>query len=140
MTDTILHASCVSVEGRGLLILGRSGAGKSGLAIRLVALGAVLVSDDRTRVTVESGQLVAICPSPAQRGLIEARGIGLLRAPSAERAVLAAAIDLDQPEPDRLPPFRTVTILGCALSLVLHPHNDHFPDALMLYLRHGRQA
>lgn len=140
MTETVLHASCVSVDGRGLLILGRSGAGKSSLAIRLVALGAALVSDDRTRVTVALGRLVASCPTPAQSGLIEARGIGLLRAPSVDRAELAAAIDLDQPEPDRLPPFRTVTILGCALSLVLHPQNDHFPDALMLYLRYGRQA
>ena len=45
-----------------------------------------------------------------------------------------------QTETDRLPPFRKVTLLGCDLALVLRPQNDHFPDALMLYLRHGRQA
>ena len=43
----IVHASAVSLGGRGVLILGRSGAGKSGLALRLIALGAQLVSDDR---------------------------------------------------------------------------------------------
>ncbi len=140
MTEDILHASCVAVEGRGLLILGPSGAGKSALAIRLIALGALLVSDDRTRLTARDGSLEAVCPSPAQHGLIEARGLGILRAPAVDSVRLALVTDLGQPEPDRLPPQRTVTILGVELSLVLHPRNDHFPDALMLYLRHGRQA
>jgi HPr kinase/phosphorylase len=140
VTENILHASCVAVEGRGLLILGASGTGKSALAIRLIALGAALVSDDRTRVTVENGRLLASCPRPEVRGLVESRGLGLLRAPTVESAELALAIDMGQTESERLPPFRTVTILGMALSLVLHPQNDHFPDALMLYLRHGRQA
>lgn len=136
----ILHASCVAVDGRGLLILGPSGAGKSTLAIRLVALGAALVSDDRTLVSVRDGRLVGDCPRAAMKGLIEARGIGLLRAPATESVPLTLAIDLGQPETDRLPPQRKVTILGIPLPLVLHPQNDHFPDALMLYLRHGRQA
>lgn len=136
----ILHASCVAVEGRGLLILGPSGAGKSALAIRLIALGAGLVSDDRTLVTVGAGKLEATCPNPAMQGLIEARGLGILRAPTVEGAVVTLAIDLGQQEADRLPPSRTVTILGVRLPLVLHPQNDHFPDALMLYLRHGRQV
>jgi HPr kinase/phosphorylase len=140
VTEEILHASCVAVEENGLLILGPSGAGKSALAIRLITLGAVLVSDDRTRVTVSGGQLLASCPNPALQGLVEARGLGILRAPATDSVHLALAIDLGQPETDRLPPSRTVTILGCQLSLVLHPQNDHFPDALMLYLRHGRQA
>ncbi len=91
-------------------------------------------------VTATGGRLVATCQNPALQGLIEARGIGILRAPVSEAVDLALAIDLAQPEPDRLPPRRTVTMLGIALPLVLHPQNDHFPDALMLYLRHGRQA
>lgn len=140
VTGEILHASCVAVDGRGLLILGPSGAGKSALAIRLISLGAVLVSDDRTRVMPTAGQLHASCPNPELRGLVEARGLGILRAPFDVSVALALAVDLGQREPDRLPPRRKVTILGIPLSLVLHPQNDHFPDALMLYLRHGRQA
>jgi HPr kinase/phosphorylase len=136
----ILHASCVAVGDRGLLILGPSGAGKSSLAIRLVALGADLVSDDQTRVAREGEALVARCPNQGLAGLVEARGLGILRAPARETATLAMAVDLGQPEPDRLPPFRKVTIQGIPLPLVLHVQNDHFPDALMLYLRHGRQA
>lgn len=140
VTEDILHASCVAIDGRGLLILGPSGAGKSALAIRMIALGAVLVSDDRTRVSVLDGALVASCPSPTIHGLIECRGMGLLRAPTVDTVKLALVVDLGSQETERLPPVRMVTILGYALPLVLHLQNDHFPDALMLYLRHGRQA
>lgn len=139
MTETILHASCVAVEGRGLLILGPSGSGKSSLALRLLSLGAGLVADDRTQIATAQGRLIARCP-PALEGLIEARGVGLLRAATVPEVPVTLVADLGQPEDQRLPPVRKITILGCELDLVLHPQNDHFPDALLLYLRHGRQA
>ena len=138
--DQILHATCVAVDGRGLLITGPSGAGKSALAIRLLALGAGLVSDDRTAVRVQNGNLHASCPAAEIHGLIEARGIGLLRAPTVDSAQIALVADLSQSETERLPPRRKITILGCELPLVLQVQNDHFAEALMLYLRHGRQA
>lgn len=136
----ILHASCVSVGGRGLLILGPSGAGKSTLAIRMLALGADLVADDRTALWSENGQLHARCPSPGITGLIEARGIGLLQAPAVAGTRIALITDLSQTETERLPPLRNHVILGCELPLVLQVQSDHFAEALMLYLRHGRQA
>ncbi|WP_149588944.1 HPr kinase/phosphorylase [Tabrizicola flagellatus] len=135
-----LHATCVAVGDRGLLILGPSGSGKSALALRLVALGALLVSDDRTRVEPRDGRLWASCPNPDLAGLIEARGVGVLRAPAQAAAALDLAVDLGRIEADRLPPRRTVTISGQPLPLVLHARNDHFPEAIMLYLRHGREA
>lgn len=133
-----LHASCVAAGGRALLILGPSGAGKSALALRMLALGASLIADDRTEVTPGPAGLMARCPAPI-RGLIEARGIGILRAPSIEQAPVVLAVDLGQVEDQRLPPRRHLTILGCQIDLVLHVRNDHFPAALMLYLREGRQ-
>ena len=135
----ILHATCIAVAGRGLLILGPSGSGKSSLALRLLSLGAALVADDRTEVAVTGGRLVARCPAPIT-GLIEARGVGILRAPMIAEAEVALVADLGQAEDQRLPPARKVTILGCDIDLVLQVQNDHFPDALMLYLRNGRQA
>jgi len=135
----ILHGSCVAVEGRGLLILGPSGAGKSSLALRLLSLGAGLVADDRASLAIEKGRLIARCPAPIS-GLIEARGLGLLRCPAVDHAEVTLVADLGQTETERLPPPRHVTILGCRVSLALHPQNDHLPDALMLYLRFGRQA
>lgn len=138
-TSQTLHASCVALGDRGLLILGPSGSGKSSLALRLISLGAALVADDQTMLTVETGRLVARCPGPI-RSLIEARGIGLLRAPTVEAATIALVVDLGQSEEQRLPPTRRFTILGCSADLVLHAPHPHFPDALMLYLSHGRQA
>lgn len=143
MTDagdrTVLHASTVALNGRGLLILGPSGAGKSSLALRLLSLGARLVADDRTELARQGDSLVARCP-PALRGLIEARGVGLLRSDPAPTADLALVVDLGQTETDRLPTDRRITILGVSLPLVLASPHAHFPDALMLYLRHGRHA
>lgn len=122
------------------MIQGPSGAGKSALAIRLIALGAKLVADDQTFIRAEADRLVASCPRRELSGIIEARGLGLLHAPAVTSTTLVLTIDLGLAESERLPPFRTVTMLGNQLPLVLHPQNDHFPDALMLYLRHGRRA
>lgn len=140
MTDTaILHASAVAVGGHGLLIIGPSGSGKSALALRLIALGAALVADDRTELTRDGGALVARCPAPIT-GLIEARGIGILRADPVASALITLVADLGQRETHRLPPHRKVTLLGCEVDLVLQVQDSHFPDALMLYLSHGRHA
>jgi HPr kinase/phosphorylase len=135
----ILHATCVCVDGRGLLILGPSGSGKSALGLRLLALGARLIADDRCEVCAVEGRLIARSPAPIS-GLIEARGVGILRAPVETEAEVSLVADLGQTEDQRLPPMRRITILGCDLDLVLHVRYAHFPDALMLYLRHGRQA
>jgi HPr kinase/phosphorylase len=135
----IVHGSCVAVDGRGLLILGPSGSGKSALALRLLSLGASLVADDRTALGVEAGSLIARSPASIA-GLIEARGVGILHAPTVAEAEVALVADLGQIETERLPPARRITLVGCVVDLVLQVRNDHFPDALMLYLRHGRQA
>jgi HPr kinase/phosphorylase len=135
----ILHASCVAVDGHALLITGAAGAGKSSLALRMLALGARLVSDDRTLVWRDGDSLFARCPAQTIRGLIEARGVGLLRADPLDRAQVTLAVDLDRDEDQRLPPRRVITILGCDLPLVLRVRNDHLPAAMMLYLRNGRQ-
>ncbi len=136
--SAILHATCVAVAGRGLLIVGPSGAGKSALALQMMALGARLVSDDRVLVSRGEG-LIARCPAPAIRGLIEARGVGLLRAEPVGQAQVVLVTDLGQDEDQRLPPQRVITILGMSLPLVLRVHNDHFPAAMMVYLQGGRQ-
>lgn len=135
----ILHATAVADSaGRGLLILGPAGAGKSGLALQLIALGARLVSDDRTVVAVHGDRITLSAP-PTISGLIEARGIGLLRADALDSAALTLAVDLAQSETDRLPPRRNIVILGRRVDLVLGPVTAHFPAALLLYLARGRQ-
>lgn len=93
----------------GLLILGASGAGKSGLALEMMARGAVLVADDRTVLRREAGGLVADAPD-SLRGLIEARGVGILRARAHGPVTLALAVDLARAEPERLPPDRRIDL------------------------------
>jgi HPr kinase/phosphorylase len=135
----ILHASCVAVGGRALLITGPSGSGKSTLALQMLALGARLISDDQTEVTATPDGVWARCPAPAIAGLIEARGVGLLRAMRLETAPVVLVVDLAQTEAERLPPHRTITVLGTVLPLVLQTRNSHFPSAMMVYLQGGRQ-
>ena len=131
------HATTVALEGRALLIEGASGAGKSALALQLMAFGAALVSDDRTDLHRDGEQVIASAP-PAIRGLIEARGLGLLNADTAPPAPVAALVDLDRIETDRLPPLRQVTLLGCRLPLLLRVESIHFAPALLQFLRAGR--
>ncbi|KAJ56913.1 serine kinase [Actibacterium mucosum KCTC 23349] len=135
----ILHASCVHVDGAGVLITGPSGAGKSALALGLMALGARLVADDRTILTVHDGQLIADCPPPL-RGLIEARGVGILNAPASEPVPVRLVVDLAQTETERLPPNRDTSILGCNLNLLHGSAHAHFPAAILQYLKGGRYA
>jgi HPr kinase/phosphorylase len=127
----------VAHAGKGLLILGKSGAGKSSLALAMIALGAVLVADDRTDVALIDRQLIASPPKPLQ-GLIEARGVGLLRLPFIAQTALTAAVDLDKPETERLPPLRQMELMGQNLDLILGSHYLHFPAALMCYLTGAR--
>jgi serine kinase of HPr protein (carbohydrate metabolism regulator) len=100
---TNVHATCVRLArasapfhapaDAGVLIIGRSGVGKSDLALRLIAAGAQLVSDDRTDLYVRRGQLRARAPKTIA-GMIEIRGVGLIDIPYTDeaRVVLVAEI------------------------------------------------
>ena len=132
----IVHATAVSAAGRALLLVGRSGAGKSALALRMIALGAGLIADDRTDLSLRDGVPVAACP-PTIRGRIEARGLGILEVPPAPPAPVVAVVDLDTAETARLPESREVRVIGQKVSLLHGLASDHFPAALLLYLRGG---
>lgn len=139
MTESLtLHATCVAVEGRGVLIIGPSGSGKSELALALMAHGARLVADDRVTLSLREGALRATCPA-AIRGMIEARGLGLLEADPLEEAEVTVVVDLGEPETERLPPRREVTYLGRTVALVRGGKGPHFPAALLHYVRAGRR-
>jgi HPr kinase/phosphorylase len=135
----VLHATTVVRERRAVLIRGASGSGKSALALELLAWGCALVADDRTELTREGERLVARCPM-AIRGLIEARGVGLLQAEALEEAEIAAIVDLDHQEVERLPPWREEAILGVRLPVLHKPLNGPFAAAVLQYLKGGRAA
>lgn len=127
----------MAINGAGVLILGPSGSGKSALALELMALGASLVSDDRTVLAARQGTLYA-SPPPTIAGLIEARGVGLLRALHTADAPLSLAIDLSQAEVSRLPPEHYVEFLDITLVCLHKVDAGYFPAAIWAYLKGSR--
>src|SRR5271163_1875554 len=103
MTAVNIHASCVMLEkaaaifgagaSDGVLILGASGAGKSSVALKLLAMGARLVADDRVELFEDEQVLWARAPAPLT-GLIEVRGLGIVTLPHAANARVALAVQL----------------------------------------------
>lgn len=136
--DTILHATCVAVSGKAAIFLGASGSGKSALALNLMALGAELVADDRVILTKAGGAVCASAPDTIN-GMIEARGIGLLKARTTGPVPVGCVIDLDQVETARMPPVRQAILLGQSVTMLYRVDSLHFPAALMQYLKEGRQ-
>lgn len=96
-----MRGTTVAIGGRGVLLRGRSGSGKSDLALRLIDRGAALVSDDYTEVRAGSGRLLARAPATIA-GKIEMRGVGILDMPALLDVPLCLVADLDR-APERLP-------------------------------------
>jgi serine kinase of HPr protein (carbohydrate metabolism regulator) len=120
-----VHATCIALRSgrrwRAALLRGPSGSGKSDLALRLIEDGARLVADDRTEL-VRKGKAV-IASSPATiAGLIEARGIGIVKLARDQlvaRAPLALLVDLASPERiERLPQQARERLLGVDLPVL----------------------
>ena len=92
-----MHGSCAARDGQAVLLLGPPGAGKSDLVLRLLGRGFELVADDQ--VDIADGQATA----PATlAGLLEVRGLGILRLPHVPTARLALVVDLGK-RAERLP-------------------------------------
>jgi HPr kinase/phosphorylase len=96
-----IHASCVALRDRGVLLLGASGSGKSDLALRLIDGGARLVADDRTLLFVKNGALHAKAPASI-KGLLEIRGLGIVKQPVRASVKIALVVMLGR-EGARLP-------------------------------------
>ena len=134
-----VHATAVAFAGRGLLLVGPSGSGKSGLALQMMAHGAALIADDRVMLTREGDEVVMRCP-PTIAGLIEARGIGVLNAQPYGEAPLAWVVDLAKIETKRSPDPRNVSYLGCNVPLLWRVDTPHFAVMLLHLLAHGRST
>ncbi|MBW4707303.1 hypothetical protein KX928_05835 [Roseobacter sp. YSTF-M11] len=134
----MFHASCVALHGRAVLILGSAGRGKSGLALQLMAYGADLVADDQTALAKDGLNLTARAPATLQ-GLIEARGVGLLKVPDYTSAHVVVAVDLDDAEMERLPEYRERIFLGIRIPLLHNVDSAYFPAAILQYLKAGRR-
>ena len=121
VTDECVHATAIAAGGRAVLIRGASGAGKSDLALRclslaptaLLPLAAALVSDDQVRLKLQDGKIFASAPVEL-KGMLEVRGLGIMRIPSVEMAEVVLVADLvGSGTVERLPdPWPVADILG----------------------------
>jgi HPr kinase/phosphorylase len=118
----IAHATCISLDGQGVLLRGPSGSGKSDLALRAIAEGAKLVADDQVALARRGENVIASAPSTLS-GMIEIRGLGIMRVQAAAEAQIALIVDLvDAASIERLPDGRRCELLGIGLSwLALAP-------------------
>ncbi|WP_083095985.1 HPr kinase/phosphorylase [Pseudophaeobacter leonis] len=131
-----LHASCVALGGRGVLIRGRSGSGKSALALQMMGYGADLVADDRVQIRREADQVKAAAPAGLS-GLIEARYMGILNAETSGVATICAIVDLDHLETERLPVPRYERLLDQRIVVFRRVEGAYFAAALIQYLKAG---
>ncbi len=132
-----VHASAVSRNGRAVLILGASGAGKSRLALQLLALGADFLADDAVTVRASAEGVMLGCPDNI-KGMIEARGVGLLTVTAIEKAKLAIVVDLDKTADTRLPAPRYARYFGSEFPLILGKDNPDLGAVVWCLLGGGQ--
>lgn len=72
-----LHGTLINVYGKGVLVMGDSGMGKSELALELIKRGHVLVADDRVVTSRIHNQIIGKSPELLE-GVLEVRGIGII--------------------------------------------------------------
>jgi HPr kinase/phosphorylase len=121
-----IHASCAAREGHGVLLLGPPGSGKSDLVLRLLAHGFALVADDRVDIEDRIAR-----PPAALAGLLEVRGLGLMRMDHAPQAAIALAVTLGRGE--RLPQPETYAPLGVPMVRI-DPQSCSAPQRVALAL------
>lgn len=126
-----VHATAIAVGGRGVLIRGPSGSGKSDLALRCLALcpsallsePIKLVADDQVILEHDRSRtpprLVATAP-PALHGKLEVRGVGILTVAVQDKVDIALAVDLvREGQVERYPdPWPKVVVSGFSVPLI----------------------
>jgi serine kinase of HPr protein (carbohydrate metabolism regulator) len=108
----LIHATCIALKGQGVLLAGKSGVGKSDLALRMINDGAQLVADDQTELRVENTVLIASA-SPSIAGLFEIRHVSLVKMSYLPRVPVTLYVELTPIETvlERMPEADKITLL-----------------------------
>ena len=118
----LIHTTAVALVTaagpRAVLLRGPSGSGKSDLGLRLIDAGARLVADDQSDLRRE-GEVIIVRAPAVIAGLIEVRGIGIVRVEPLAEAPLALIADLMAPKAiERLPLPATERLLDVELPRI----------------------
>ena len=119
-----IHATLISFQNAGILFIGKSGSGKSDVALRLIMEhGAVLVADDRVNLEIIDKNLYGSAPENIA-GKMEVRNLGVLPFNSKKREKISLCVELctDRIFLERLPKKEYVKFLGVPVEKIkLHP-------------------
>lgn len=137
MEQEPIHGSAFVYQGRGCLLLGESGSGKSRLLAEAILHRAHPIADDRVRLCTISGNLVARSV-PNLCGVIELRGLGIIRrADMVESHPIHLVVELSEAYADKraLEPYSR-DVMGIKVPcLQLPPPPTLSVATLLLYLQ-----
>lgn len=113
-----MHATCVEIDGAGVLLMGKSGSGKSDLALRLIEnKNAVLISDDQTILAADGEKIWARAAENIE-GKLEVRGVGICRFDYKPETTLKLAVNLDAENYERMPEVSFFTLDGVKIEQI----------------------
>jgi hypothetical protein len=117
----LLHASAVVLDGAAYLFVGHSGAGKSTTAMHALTVGAEVLSDDRTIVTMEPDGSVRAWGTPWHGSLRRATNLD---------APVRGLFVIVQSKEDVVVPIGATRALGETFVRLVHPSPDMSEVAL----------
>lgn len=138
MSDNLIHATLVKLDGYGVLLTGKSAVGKSDLALRLIEnKNAHLVADDVVELQKDGDNILGRAPQNL-RGLLEVRGVGVVCYPYVEEAKISLIIRLKNEaiQVERMPKKQYENILGLEIPQIdLYAKENSAPDKIMVALK-----
>lgn len=138
MYETLLHGDLVEINGYGVLLTGKSGVGKSDLALRLIEnKNAVLVADDIVQFEIREDKIYGSAPENI-KGLLEVRGVGILKYKYKNENCVDLIVSLreDISQIERMPKKQQQNILGVEIVQIdLYAKESSAPDKIVAVLR-----
>ena len=138
MSNNLMHATLVELDGYGVLLTGKSAVGKSDLALRLIEnKKARLVADDVVELKKDRHSIFGRAPQNL-RGLLEVRGVGVVCYPHVEEAKISLMIRLtnEATQVERMPKKQYESILGLEIPQIdLYAKENSAPDKIMVALK-----